>query len=144
MSAFEADACWIITAFTVRMILFVGAGPGRPLMAQQKSGSFRQREAERMRRFIAARQLSGSPGGCPLDPNDPIRATEEAHPLADLLSRAGTAEAHHHEQACYVFLDVNSQPELVCVSAAFVCSQIYLQDNFLGRSTSRSKIIYRR
>ncbi len=88
-----------------------------------------------MRRFIAARQLSGSPGGGPLDPNDPIRATEEADPLADLASGAGTAEAHHHEQACYGLWDVNTQPELVCVSAAFVCSQIYLQKVFLGQCT---------
>ncbi|CAL5220614.1 g2656 [Coccomyxa viridis] len=76
-------------------------GPARPMMSQQKSGSFRQREAERLRRFIAARQSSGGlgqDGAAPLDPVDPIRATEEADPVANLPSRAEPAEAHQHEQ----------------------------------------------
>ena len=71
------------------------------MMSQQKSGSFRQREAERLRRFIAARQSSGGlgqDGAAPLDPVDPIRATEEADPVANLPSRAEPAEAHQHEQ----------------------------------------------
>lgn len=66
-------------------------------MAQQKSGSFRQREAERLRRFIAARQLSGATninGGAPLKLEDPIKATEEADAIAAPLSHAETANAH--------------------------------------------------
>lgn len=69
-------------------------------MVQQKSGSFRQREAERMRRFIRARQLSGGPaqnGEAPLNPNDPILATEEADALAQPPSQAA-AHANYHEQ----------------------------------------------
>ena len=69
-------------------------------MVQQKSGSFRQREAERMRRFIIARQLSGGSaqnGEAPLPLNDPILATEEADALAQSPGQAA-AHAHHHEQ----------------------------------------------
>ena len=69
-------------------------------MAQQKSGSFRQREAERMRRFIIARQLSGGSaqnGEAPLPLNDPVLATEEADALAQSPGQAA-AHAHHHEQ----------------------------------------------
>ncbi len=72
------------------------------MMSQQKSGSFRQREAERLRRFIAARQSSGGlgqDGAAPLDPVDPVRATKEADPVVELPSRAEQpAEAHQHEQ----------------------------------------------
>ena len=69
-------------------------------MVQQKSGSFRQREAERMRRFIIARQLSGGSaqnGEAPLPLNDPILATEEADALAQSPSQVA-AYAPHHEQ----------------------------------------------
>ena len=70
-------------------------------MAQQKSGSFRRREAERLRRFIAARQSSGGLAqdqGAPLDPADPVRATGEADPVAELASRAEPAEVHQQKQ----------------------------------------------
>ena len=76
--------------------LGVRAGPARPVVMQQKSGSFRRREAERLRRFIAARQHSGALA--PLDPNDPIRAIEEADPVAELSSRPESDEVHLHEQ----------------------------------------------
>ena len=78
-------------------------------MVQQKSGSFRQREAERMRRFIIARQLSGGSaqnGGPPLPLNDPILATEEADALAQSPSQVA-AHAPHHEQV--------SAPEVPCI-----------------------------
>ena len=77
------------------------AGPNKPLMAQQKSGSFRRREAERLRRFIAARQSSGGlapDGGGPLDQTDPVRATEESDAVAELPSRFEPAQPHQHVQ----------------------------------------------
>ena len=79
------------------------AGPSRPVMAQQASGSFRRREAERLRRFIAARQLSVSHranGEGPLDPNNPIRAAEEADPLAEQPNQEGTCEGLQQKQVC--------------------------------------------
>ena len=72
------------------------------MMSQQKSGSFRLREAERLRGFIAARQSSAGlayDGAAPLDPIDPVRATQEADPVAELPSRAEQpAEARQHQQ----------------------------------------------
>lgn len=70
-------------------------------MAQQASGSFRRREAERLRRFIAARQLSATHranGESPLDPKNPIRAAEETDPLAEQPSQGGTGEGLQQKQ----------------------------------------------
>ena len=81
--------------------MMLRAGPDRPQMAQQKSGSFRRREAERLRRYIAARQSSGGlaqDGAAPLNPADPVRAAAEADPVAELPSRAEPAEVHQHKQ----------------------------------------------
>lgn len=89
------------------------AGPIRPLMSQQKSGSFRLREAERLRRFIAARQSSGGlthEGGASLDQTDLVRATEESDPVAELPSRVAPADAHQHNQVSCAQLRTITQP----------------------------------
>ena len=100
-------------------------------MVQQKSGSFRQREAERMRRFIIARQLSGGSvqnGEAPLPLNDPLLATEEADALAQ-SSNQGAADAPHYEQVsaaerprtCFCGRSFSLQASLVYLSTLAHC-----------------------